>query len=124
MKRKHLILLATPLLIIAILYAWRYAVVLRSDAEHARVLTELQSRLTVGMPEAEVRAHLKELGLAAGRAYDATGLGLEHIMVVDHPGYRDALDLWSYMLDSRLAPTANSHFVIALTANGYFVSID
>ena len=124
MKRKHLILLATPFLILAILYAGRYALVLRSDAEHARILAELQNRLTFGMPEAEVREHLKELGLSAYRAYDATGLGLELMMVVDYPGYRDALDLWSYMLDTRLGPTADSHFVITLTPSGQFMRVD
>jgi hypothetical protein len=124
MKRKHLILLATPVVVLATLYAGRYALILRSNAERERILTELRDRLTFGMPEAEVRTELEELGLRSTESHDATGLGEELTIIVYYDAYHDELDTWSYMLDTRLGPTAKGGFVMLLTPDGQFRSIE
>lgn len=76
------------------------------------------------MPEAEVRAELRELGLRSSKTYDATGLGHELTIIVYFDAYHDEVDTWSYMLDTRLGPTAESHFVITLTPSGQFISVE
>jgi len=124
MKRKHLAILLSPLLILAILYAGRYALILRSDAKRADTLAELDARLTFGMSEAEVRTELRELGLRLSKTYDATGLGEELTIIVYHDAYHDELDSWSYTLDFPLGPTAQGGFVMLLTPDGKYRSIE
>ncbi|MFG0293754.1 MAG: hypothetical protein ACF8MJ_11485 [Phycisphaerales bacterium JB050] len=110
MKRNYLILLLIPILILAIAFATRTALILQSKNERSRTVSELRDLLKVGMTLPEAEQALSSAGIEYGPCLDKDGnpmFGAEWVhcfWAIDFEGYHDVLHDIERSTGVRLGP--------------------